>query len=448
MKPSERPAGRPSLSLVSSFLSGVVDTIERMFATDTLPATSWFEILETLEPGPELATVLEGVDRDSLSGDELVSVLLAHRRLASHYMAQSYRDIAAIEAVVSDSGDMYHHRVEYTAAEIGPALKLTRRSAEAETHLALELVQRLPRVLEALLGGEVDVRRAQVLVRGTDHLPVVAAREVVAGIIDEAGGLTAGQLTARLRRRCIEYDPDAAAERFRRSLEDRRVYATPTPEGTAHLHGLDLPPERVTAITRFLDKTARELRRLGDERSMDQLRADIYLDILGGTRNPAEGPVNGGVQLNVDLATLAELDEQPGELAGYGPVIADVARRVTDDQHHSQWSFIVTDPKTGDIIHTGVTRRRPTTTQQRRITARYQTCVFPGCRMPSVDCDIDHRTPYSDGGCSHDHNLAPLCRHHHRIRHHTGWSYQRLPNGDHTWTTPLGRTYTTNGRSP
>ncbi len=417
-----------------------------MFATDTLAAANPFELLEAMEPGPELALALDGVDRDALSGDELVSVLVAHRRLASHYMGESYRDIAAIGAAVGDSGDMYHHRIEYTAAEIGPALRLTRRSAEAETHLALEFVQRLPQVLEALLAGEVDVRRAQVLVRGTDHLPVAAAREVVEGIIDEASGLTSGQLAARLRRRCIEYDPHAAEKRYRRSLEYRRVCATPTPEGTAHLHGLDLPPERVTAITRFLDKAARDLRRLGDKRTMDQLRADIYLDILQGTLTG--GVINGGVQLNVDLTTLAELDEHPGELAGYGPVVADVARRVADEQHRSQWSFIVTDPETGDIMYSGTTRRRPTTTQQRRIQARYPTCVFPGCRMPSVDCDLDHRTPHADGGCSHDHNLAPLCRHHHRIRHHTGWNYQRLPNGDHTWTTPLSRTYTTTGQSP
>jgi hypothetical protein len=38
--------------------------------------------------------------------------------------------------------------------------------------------------------------------------------------------------------------------------------------------------------------------------------------------------------------------------------------------------------------------------------------------MPSVDCDIDHRTtPYAEGGCTHDHDLVPICRHHHRIRY-------------------------------
>lgn len=86
--------------------------------------------------------------------------------------------------------------------------------------------------------------------------------------------------------------------------------------------------------------------------------------------------------------------------------------------------------------------------QRRHITARYRRCVWPGCRMPSVDCDVDHRVPHADGGCTHDHNLAPVCRHHHRIRHQARWNYERLASGDHEWRSPLGRTYTTSGRSP
>ncbi len=236
--------------------------------------------------------------------------------------------------------------------------------------------------------------------------------------------------------------------RYRRTVENRRVYASPSPEGTANLLGLDLPPDRVNAFTRHLDAAARDLRRNGDTRTMDQLRADIFLDILHGTHAPTDQPNGGGVQLNVDLATLAGLDNNPAELAGYGPVIADLARRVATDQRNTQWTYIVTDPATGDIVHTGTTRRRPTQPQSRRIRAEYPTCIWPGCRMPSVDCDIDHTTPYADGGCSHNHNLAPICRHHHRIRHQGPWNYHRHANGDHQWTSPLGRTYTTNGRSP
>ena len=68
--------------------------------------------------------------------------------------------------------------------------------------------------------------------------------------------------------------------------------------------------------------------------------------------------------------------------------------------------------------------------------------------MPATDCDLDHRHPYAQGGHTTNTNLGPLCRHHHGIRHRHNWTYHPLPNGDHQWTTKLGHTYTTSGRSP
>jgi hypothetical protein len=68
--------------------------------------------------------------------------------------------------------------------------------------------------------------------------------------------------------------------------------------------------------------------------------------------------------------------------------------------------------------------------------------------MPTIGCDLDHTTPYADSGVTDSDDSAPLCRHHHCIRHQTGWTYRRLPNGDILWTSPLGTTYTTSGRSP
>ena len=419
-----------------------------MFATIVDSTANWFESLEMMAPGPDLATALDGVDRDSLSGDELVSVLIAHRRLASHFAAEAYADIDAIESTMRSEGHDSVAAGENTAAEIGAALRLTRRAADREALFALALRQH-PAVHNALARGDLDVRRARVLVQGTEHLPLAAAQEVIDQIIDDAPNLTSGQLAARLRRLCMEIDPAAAAERYRRSLDDRRVYSSANPEGTANLLALDLPPDRVAAFTRYLNEAARGLRGGSEVRTMDQLRADVFLDILDGTHTRMAGKASGGgVVLEVDLATLAGLNSSPGEIAGYGPVVADVARQVVDEQQRTQWTFIVTDPKTGGIVHTGTTRRRPTVKQQRRITSRYRRCVWPGCRMPSVDCDIDHRTPHGDGGCTHDHNLAPVCRHHHRIRHQARWSYQRLANGDHQWRSSLGLTYTTSGRSP
>ena len=177
---------------------------------------------------------------------------------------------------------------------------------------------------------------------------------------------------------------------------------------------------------------------------MDQLRADVYLDLLTGTADSSAG----GVHIQTDLDTLVGLAEHPGELAGYGPVIADIARKVVAEQDNAQWRWTVTDPATGQALYDGTTRRRPTTSQRRTVEARNQTCIFPGCRMPAIDCDLDHTTRWADGGETTTDNLTPLCRHDHRIRHQAGWTHQPLPNGDHQWTTKLGHTYTTSGQPP
>ncbi|MBT8217634.1 MAG: HNH endonuclease, partial [Acidimicrobiia bacterium] len=69
-------------------------------------------------------------------------------------------------------------------------------------------------------------------------------------------------------------------------------------------------------------------------------------------------------------------------------------------------------------------------------------CVFPGCRMPATTCDLDHTTPHSQGGPTTPTNLAPLCRHDHRIKH-TGWTYHPQEDGTYHWTSRLGATYKT-----
>ena len=149
------------------------------------------------------------------------------------------------------------------------------------------------------------------------------------------------------------------------------------------------------------------------------------------------------------LDTLARLSEAPGDLAGFGPVIADIARQVAEAQVDGEWRFTITDPGTGLPIHDGTTRRRPTASQRRRVEARDRTCVFPGCRMPASQCDLDHRIPWSQAHRTSASGLDAACRHDHvTVRHRLGWTHQPLPGGDHLWTSPLGHQYTKSGRPP
>ena len=216
----------------------------------------------------------------------------------------------------------------------------------------------------------------------------------------------------------------------------------PTLDGTANLLGLDLPTADATRAANRINTIAKSLRRHGETRSMDQLRSDVFLDLLTGANHyPISG--RGTVHVTVDLDTLTALSEHPGELAGYGPVISDIARQIANESPDAdaEWRWSVTDTETGTPITNGITARRPTAAMRRNVQTRDQYCVFPGCRMPSVESDLDHRKAVADGGPTSEHNLAPLCKFHHILKHH-GWTIEKLHNGAYQWTSPLGHTYT------
>lgn len=402
---------------------------------------------DQIEPGPILAAFLTATEGEVLSDHEQVVTLKAYQRLASHFQAKVYEQMASIfDLMVEWDGDIALAG-EAAEAEVRAALHLTRSAAATELGMALGLRKRLPRVWQALVTGDIDLRRARVIVEGTGHLPEETARRVVDEVIEAAKRLTTGQLHALIRRVNVQADPEEAARRYGQAVDGRRVIAEPTVDGTANLLGLDLPSDRVAAAISRITELARSLRREGENRTIDQLRADVLLDLLEGNSDAGRAG-KGTVDLHVDLTTLTRLSEDPGELAGFGPVIADIARQVTEQQQGSTWRWTVTDPETGLVTHHGTTRRRPTAGQRRLVETRNPTCIFPGCRMPASNCDLDHRIPWSEGGPTSVDHLDPLCRHDHVIRHRAGWKHEPLPGGDHLWTSRLGNTYTTSGRSP
>lgn len=60
-------------------------------------------------------------------------------------------------------------------------------------------------------------------------------------------------------------------------------------------------------------------------------------------------------------------------------------------------------------------------------------CTHPGCHRPATECEIDHLTPWSEGGTTDPHNGGPACRHHNHWRYTTG-ARTRL-RADGSWAT-------------
>jgi len=399
--------------------------------------------LDDMPPGPFLAGYLSLIDVSTLSGHDQIVVLRAHQKMASYYQAATYQDMAAVNTTMLNHDGYPHPDVEASemaAAEVRVALNLTRHAADVEMQFALELHRRLPRLFDMLAAGVLDARRAKVIVRGTMHLSDATAWSVVDTIAEVAPQLTTGELRARLKALCIETDPDEARDRYETAVENRRVVIEPTDAGTANLYAYDLPADQAAAIGNRLHTIAKSLHGTdGESRTMDQLRTDVLLDYLNGINRDTAQP-RGNVDVTVTMETLTGLADSPGELAGFGPIIADVARKIANDLNN-KLRVIICDAASGEPTHIVTPTRQPSAAQKRRIAIRNTTCVFPGCRMPARGCDIDHTVAVADGGDTCDCNLAPLCRHDHRIKHQQGWTYRRLPDSTPQWTTRLGHTY-------
>jgi hypothetical protein len=88
-------------------------------------------------------------------------------------------------------------------------------------------------------------------------------------------------------------------------------------------------------------------------------------------------------------------------------------------------------------------RYRPSRKLAHLVKARNTTCTAPGCGRRAARCDLDHTDPHHHGGLTCECNLAPLCRHHHRVKQADGWRLEQPQPGVLVWHTPAGRTYTT-----
>ncbi len=289
-----------------------------------------------MAPGPRLAGFLASIDRDSLSGRDRVLLLRAQRRQADHYQAEAYATMVSVaESTAAElPDDLPPESVEDLAAsEIRAALTLTRRAASDQLGFAWQLVTDYPEVWSGLRTGELDVPRAMVIVDQTCHLEAEVRDKVVSEAMTSAMHQTTGQLRARLARLVITVDPDSAQKQYEQGVAERRVSMEANPDGTANLYGLQLPAAETQAAMRRINRLARGLRSKSEFRSIDQLRADVFLDLLHGTSQD-HGRDRGTVDITVDLQVLAGLSEAPGELNGYGPVIADIARQVARRADH------------------------------------------------------------------------------------------------------------------
>lgn len=161
-------------------------------------------------------------------------------------------------------------------------------------------------------------------------------------------------------------------------------------------------------------------------------------------------PTRPVVRVTVPASALLGVDDAPGELDGFGPITAELAGRIATD---ATWQRLVTDPVTGVLTDYSTTSYRPGKVLRQAVVARDRTCSFPHCEHPADRDDLDHIAPFDHDldtagvppgtpGQTRADNLQALCRRHHLLKTHGGWSVVRdRASGITTWTAPTGRVH-------
>ncbi|MGH3906983.1 MAG: DUF222 domain-containing protein [Pseudonocardiaceae bacterium] len=396
-------------------------------APGLLPGVPW----ASFEPSGLLTDLLSSLDIDDLDADDALETAAAWERLVAHAQAQQFRAVARFTDLRAGT-DLE----EFATAELAPVLHLSRGAASARLDLATQLSRRLPDTLAALQSGRIDLPKARAISDATEVLDDPATAAVQDRVLPKAPKQTVGELRAALSRAVLAADPDAAERRHRAARNDRRVQLHPHPDGMGALWAM-LPADDATAAYTRLDTLAREMP-ADDPRGMDARRADILTDLLLGRDVTGEHQTTVEVQVNLDAATLAGLAQNPGDLAGYGPIPAEMARELAAAAQ--RWRAALIDEQTGQLKDLSIAYR-PRRLLNLFVQARDRTCAFPGCRQPARRCDLDHTIPYEQGGPTAGCNLGPLCRYHHRLKTNSSWSLCQPEPGLFLWTSPTGRVH-------
>lgn len=393
-------------------------------------------------PGTGLVGLLDGLDPAVVGADVLVEAIAGWERViawAGARQGELVRAFAAAEAAVG--------REEFAADAIAARLVVPRSRAQDLIAFA-RMLGELPDLAGLLAVGAVDAYKAQIIATEVATLAVGDQRAVLTGLGGDVAELTGPQLRRRVRRAVLAHDPGQAQERRVAAEDARRVELVPAPDAMAWI-GAYLPAAHAEACFTALTALA-ACPAPADERGIDARRADAFTDVFTRILEGGEGPYGPlptqqrrrpHIQVTIAATTLLGLDEAPGELAGYGPIPAPLARQIAAD---GTWRRLLTDPATGEVTSRGEVAYRPGADLSGTVIARDVTCCFPGCRVPAGRCDLDHIEPYDPTQAAAEQtkpgNLQALCRHHHRMKTETTWHVARQATTATTvWTTPWGR---------
>jgi hypothetical protein len=141
------------------------------------------------------------------------------------------------------------------------------------------------------------------------------------------------------------------------------------------------------------------------------------------------------VSVVIPVLSLLGRESEPARIAGKGPIDLDTARALAAEA--PLLVRILTHPVSDQVL--AVDTYRPSEKLRRFLRLRDGRCRFPSCNRAARRCDIDHTLDWFFGGKTQHDNLECLCRNHHSLKHHGGWSVRQTSPGVLEWTSPTGQ---------
>lgn len=334
-------------------------------------------------------------------------------------------------------------RLRSLRAELALVLHIPERTAETMLVTSESLFRDLPATLATLKAGEISYRHAQIMADQMFGMEADDRSALEAQALTFAKQLTAAKFERKLRILRETVNPETMVERRVKAATDREVRLQPAPDGMAWLSAY-LPAEIATGVYGRLTEIGRSLLSPDDPRTLTQMRADVFTDLLlDGEPTQGSRGIRPKVFVTVPVLTLLGREQTPGTLDGYGPIDPATARRLAG--HAPSFIRLLTHPETGVVLSVGRTSYTVPRDLKTWLQVRDSTCRFPGCSRHASQCDIDHTYDWDYGGGTRHDNLAHLCKSHHALKHNTSWKVAHTDGGGGvlTWTSPSGRHYTT-----
>jgi hypothetical protein len=412
------------------------------------------EVAELLKAKPGYKTLGELIEINprSLSSSGRIDYLSALDRQESWICALKQEALVAIAGEFADEdGGIFGCVDDEEREDVATALRLSPTTAQNRIDVARVLVGHLPNTISALSTGEISVAHATVIARETataikNGLSPESVFRVEQTALAHAEFHTPGQVASKVKTTIAKLAPEDFEEIVDRARDSRRVTFYPEADGMATVVAI-LPAEDAQTVMKSIE--AYIVKRDGEDAaewsvlSADMKRADALTAIasqalasMANDVQPHRRPIT--ISVAIDLPTLLGLAENPGQLAGYGAIPASVARRLAAD---GNWQRFVSDPTTGNLLDFGREKYTPPQELVDYLLARDRVCRFPGCRRTGQSSDIDHAQSWETGGETNPANLGLLCRRHHRMKTHGGWSLESNPDGSCLWKSPKGKTF-------